>query len=220
MQFRWLLLQYVSIGCVLTLGLSACDRDHSESAKQIQKQSNYEASVVQDEQPSFADDGVPLTKIAGQATLPYSGAGKRNLTQPSETGLTYVGRYHARIPCTDAFAGCVNQEKEAEYILNLLEDGSVYWINTSFGRLGIDSSHNVAKIEQTCNQVQWYAHEELNEIMVRCDAANISLYFKVNQNQDLVLNLEKIWNDNNGENQKFFKEYPFPEKAYEFKKIQ
>ncbi|ENU28938.1 hypothetical protein F991_03062 [Acinetobacter sp. CIP-A165] len=219
MQFRWLLLQYVSVGCVLSFGLTACDRDYSESAKQIQMQSSDEVSVVPDEPSSFTDDGVPLTKVAGQATLPYSGMGKRNLTEPSETSMTYVGRYHARIPCTDAFAGCVNHEKEAEYILNLLEDGSVYWINTSFGRLGADSSQNVAKIEQTCKHVQWYAHEELNEIMVRCDAANISLYYEINQNQDLVLNLDKLWNGNNGENRKFFKEYPFPQKAYVFKKI-
>jgi hypothetical protein len=37
--------------------------------------------------------------------------------------MQYVGRYHARIPCTDHLL-VVKDEKEAEYILNLLEDGS------------------------------------------------------------------------------------------------
>ncbi|QER38493.1 hypothetical protein F2A31_01740 [Acinetobacter suaedae] len=217
MQFR-LSFPHFSVGVLLVLGLSACDNHHPEPTQQTPIQPNQDMKVV-DEQPSAADEGVSLTKIAGQASLPYSGSRARNLTQPSEASLAYVGRYHARIPCSDPFAGCVNQENEAEYILNLLEDGSVYWTNTSFGRLGMDPSRNVAKIEQMCNQVQWYAHEEQNEIMVRCDAANINLYYQIDRNQDLVLDLDKLWHGNNGENQAFFKEYPFPKKAYVFKKV-
>lgn len=213
MQFR-LSFPHFSVGILLVLGLSACDRQHPESTQQAQTQPSHEA----DEQ-SVVAEGMSLTKVAGQALLPYSGTPVRNLTQPSEASLAYVGRYHARIPCTDPFAGCVNHENEAEYILNLLEDGSVYWTNTSFGRLGVDPSRNVTKIEQMCNQVQWYAHEAQNEIMVRCDAANISLYYQINQDRDLVLDLDKLWHANNGENQAFFKEYPFPKKAYVFKRV-
>ena len=223
MQFR-LFLQYVSVGVLLSLGLSACDSHHPEPMKQqAQTQPSRNASeVLADEQEPVASDtqGVSLTQVAGQATLPYSADRKHNLSQPSEADLVYAGRYHARIPCSDAFAGCVNNEKEAEYILNLMEDGSVFWTNTSFSRLGSDPSRNIAKIEQTCKQVQWHVHKELNEIMIRCDAADVNLYYQVNPNQDLVMDLDKIWNGDNGRNRKFFKEYPFPEHAYVFKKVE
>ncbi|WP_332605325.1 hypothetical protein [Acinetobacter sp. ESBL14] len=223
MQFR-LFLQYVSVGVLLSLGLSACDSHHPEPMKQqqAQMQSSRNASeVLTDEQESVASDtqGLSLTQVAGQATLPYSADRKHNLSKPSEADLVYAGRYHARIPCSDAFAGCVNNEKEAEYILNLMADGSVFWTNTSFSRLGSDPSRNIAKIEQTCKQVQWHVHKELNEIMIRCDAADVNLYYQVSPNQDLVMDLDKIWNGDNGRNRKFFKEYPFPEQAYIFKKV-
>lgn len=219
MQFR-LFLQRFSVGFLLSLGLSACDSHHPEPAKQpTQTQPDREADAVRDQSVSDSH-GVALTEVAGQATLPHSTVSKHNLNKPSEADLVYAGRYHARIPCTDAFAGCVNNEKEAEYILNLLSDGSVYWTNTSFGRLGAESTRNIAKIEQTCKQVQWHVHQELNEIVVRCEAANVNLYYQINQNQDLVLNLDKIWNGDNGNNRTFFKEYPFPKQAYVFTKVE
>lgn len=224
MQFR-LFLQHFSVGVLLSLGLSACDSHHPEPVKQQpQTQPSRETSEVladeQEEQLASDTQGVSLTQVAGQATLPHPATHKLELSQPSEADMIYVGRYHARIPCTDAFAGCVNNEKEAEYILNLLGDGSVYWTNTSFSRLGSDPSRNTAKIEQTCKQVQWRAHKELNEIMIRCDAADVNLYYKINKNKDLVMNLDKIWNGDNGHNRKFFKEYPFPEQAYVFKEVE
>lgn len=223
MQFR-LFLQHVSVGVLLSLGLMACDSHHAEPLRQQpQTQSDREAShVLADEQEQASSDteAMSLNQVAGQATLPHPVVRKHDHHQPSGADLIYAGRYHARIPCTDPFAGCVNNEKEAEYILNLLNDGSVYWTNTSFGRLGSDPSRSVAKIEQTCKQVHWHVHKELNEIMVRCDAADLNLYYQINSNRDLVLNLDKMWNEGNGNNRKFFKEYPFPQQAYVFKRVE
>ena len=159
-----------------------------------------------------------LTEVAGQATVPH--VASKHMTQPTQQDMQYVGRYHALIPCTDAFAGCVKDEKEAEYILNLLEDGSVYWTNTSFGRLGSDPSRNMAKIERTCKQVQWHVEPTEQEIVVRCDAVGVNLYYRINQDQNLVMDLDKIWNGDQGRNRKFFKEYPFPKKAYVFEKAE
>ena len=214
MQFR-LFLSWFSVGALLSFGLSACDSHHPESAKQqAQTQPSHE---IMESDPQH---GMSLTQVAGQVTLPRPVTHKHTPTKLSETELAYVGRYHARIPCTDAFAGCVNNEKEAEYIMNLLEDGSVYWTNTSFGRLGSDLSRNVAKIEQTCKQVQWRVEPVEKEIVVRCAAADVNLYYQINQDQNLVMDLDKIWNGDQGRNRKFFKEYPFPKKAYVFEKAE
>ena len=215
MQFR-LSLQRLSVGVLLSLGLSACDSRQSEPKQQPQPKQQAQqipnATTAEEQAKS-------LTDVAGQATLPYSTAQKNHLAPPSEADLIYVGRYHGRIPCTDPFAGCAQGETEAEYIVNLLADGSVYWTNTSFGRLSSDSSRNMTKIEQTCKQVQWHVQQKEKEIIVRCDAANVNLYYQINRNHDLVLDLEQIWNGDHGHNRQFFKEYPFPQQAYVFKKV-
>ncbi|ESK54096.1 MAG: hypothetical protein I8H98_09365 [Moraxellaceae bacterium] len=220
MQFR-LFLQHFSVGILFSFGLSACDSHHPESMKQpTQAQPNGEevsAPNVSDDEKTISSEGVALTEVAGQATIPH--VASNHMTKPTQQDLRYAGRYHARIPCTDAFAGCVKGEKEAEYILNLLEDGSVYWTNTSFGRLGADPSRNIAKIEQTCKQVQWHVHTTGKKIMVRCEAADLNLYYQISQNHDLVLDLDQIWNADHGRNRKFFKEYPFPQQAYIFEKV-
>lgn len=221
MQFR-LFLQYLSVGALLSLGLSACDSHHPESMKQQpqtqQKHEELSDDMGLEDEQTVSSEGVSLTEIAGQATIPH--VVSKRMEKPSQQDLIYAGRYHARVPCSDPFAGCVNNEKEAEYILNLLDDGSVYWTNTSFGRLGSDRSNSMTKIEQMCKQVQWHAHKELNEIMVRCEAADVNLYYKINEKQALVLDLDKIWNGDHGRNRQFFKEYPFPKKAYVFEKIE
>jgi hypothetical protein len=77
----------------------------------------------------------------------------------------------------------------------------------------------MTKIEQTCKQVQWHVHEAGKEIIVRCDVANVNLYYQINQDHDLVMDIEQIWNGDHGRNRVFFKEYPFPKKAYVFKKV-
>ncbi|MFC1393357.1 hypothetical protein NK318_01910 [Acinetobacter junii] len=221
MQFR-LFLQPLSVGTLLVLGLTACDGHHPEPAishSQTQpKPVEAAVSTVLVDDQAVSSEGVALTQVAGQATIPH--VVSKRMEKPSQQDLIYAGRYHARIPCSDPFAGCVSNEKEAEYIINLLEDGSVYWINTSFGRLGSDPSRDMTKIEQMCKQVQWHAHKELNEIMIRCENANVNLYYKINKEQNLVLDLDKIWNGDHGRNRQFFKEYPFPKKAYVFEKIE
>lgn len=220
MQFR-LFLQPLSVGTLLVLGLTACDGHHPEPAishSQTQpKPVEAAVSTVLADDQTVSSEGVSLTEIAGQAMIPH--VVSKRMEKPSQQDLIYAGRYHARIPCSDPFAGCVSNEKEAEYIINLLEDGSVYWINTSFGRLGSDPSRDMTKIEQMCKQVQWHAHKELNEIMIRCENANVNLYYKINKEQNLVLDLDKIWNGDHGQNRKFFNEYPFPKKAYVFEKV-
>ena len=95
----------------------------------------------------------------------------------------------------------------------------MYWTNTSFGRISSDSTHNISKIEQTCKQVQWSVLRAFSEIVLRCDAADVSLYYQIDKNKNLVLNRERIWNTDNGANRKFFAEYPFPEQSYVFEKV-
>ena len=214
--FKWMS-TLLSLGVISCLGLTACDNHNTTPDKQVPQ---AKPSLEENATPVAREDqGVSLTDVAGQPTMPAPAAPRQNLAAPSKLDLEFAGRYHALIPCTDAFAGCINGEKEAEYILNLLPDGSVYWTNTSFGRISSDSTHNISKIEQTCKQVQWSVLRAFSEIVLRCDAADVSLYYQIDKNKNLVLNRERIWNTDNGANRKFFAEYPFPEQSYVFEKV-
>ena len=90
--------------------------------------------VISDDKQTQSNEGVALTEVAGATTVPH--VASKHISKPTQQDLHYVGRYHARIPCTDAFAGCVKRVKEAEYILNLLEAWfCVLDQYQSFGRL-------------------------------------------------------------------------------------
>ena len=132
MQFR-LFLQPLSVGTLLVLGLTACDGHHPEPAishSQTQpKPVGAAVSTVLADDQAVTSEGVALTEVAGQATIPH--VASKHMEKPSPQDLIYAGRYHARIPCSDPFAGCVNNENEAEYIINLLDDGSVFWTKSS-----------------------------------------------------------------------------------------
>ena len=54
--------------------------------------------------------------------------------------------YHTRISCEDNFADC--ETGEAEYILNLLPDGTAYWNVVHFGRVG---SKDGSKVRSSIN---------------------------------------------------------------------
>ena len=55
---------------------------------------------------------------------------------------------------------------------------------------------------------------------VRCDAADVNLYYRINQDQNLVMDLDKIWNGDQGATISSLKEYPFLQKAYVFEKAE
>ena len=221
MQFKSSLL-YLSIGFLLSLGLSACDYHSEQHQRQdTQTQPKDEVHSKKDEASISENNaqGMPLTQAVGQAALPQD-IQNENIHLPTGADLAYVGRYHVQIPCSDAFAGCTHGEKEAEYIINLSDSGKVYWTNTSFGRLSSDSSrHTESKIEQTCRHVHWYTNLAEKELVIRCDAADVSFYYDIDANHNLVFNLDKIWNADDGRSRKFFQEYPFPQKAYIFERI-
>ncbi len=70
-----------------------------------------------------------------------------------EADQQYAGRYHTRISCEDNFADC--ETGEAEYILNLLPDGTAYWNVVHFGRVGSKDGSKSAVINQLCPSSKW-----------------------------------------------------------------
>ena len=214
-------LQYLGVSFFLSCCLNACDSYHPEPKIKTEKQQST-AHHIEQQIDSFSDEnqGMPLAQVAGRAALPESIQNK-NIPQPTAEELAYVGRYHVSIPCSDPFASCNPDEKETEYILNLSNNGMVYWTNTSIGRLSsYASQYTGSKIERACKYVYWYVNKNPKELVIRCDAADVSFYYNIEENGNLVFNLDRIWNAEHGRSRQFFKEYPFPKKAYVFEKIE
>lgn len=75
--------------------------------------------------------GRKLTEVAGRASLPVL-QNEQN-EEVRSTNLQYAGRYYTQVPCQDAFVNC--GKGRAEYILNLLPDGSAHRMIATFGRV-------------------------------------------------------------------------------------
>ena len=123
------LVKHLVVGAIMCLSLSACDINHTNSKDHSSVSSNsaHEENLIK-----TSTSTKTLDYVAGRTFLP-----EENVDQTkklSGTSLQYVGRYHTRISCEDAFADC--ESGEAEYILNLLPNGSAYWNVVHFGRVG------------------------------------------------------------------------------------
>lgn len=124
----------------------------------------------------------------------------------------FVGLYRAHIECDGGFVPC--KHGTAEFILNLLSDGTVHRSIIHFGRVFVekllsdDSNTNYRKD-------QWRVNPEQTELLVHRQEG-VVFYYKIIDKNHLVMNLEKIRNDPQAKNKEMFeKGYPQPKKAYE-----
>ncbi len=103
------LVKHLVVGTMMCLTLSACDINHTNSKDHSSPSSTDEENLIKNSTSTKT-----LDYVAGRTFLP-----EENLDQTkklSGISLQYVGRYHTRISCEDAFADC--ESGEAEYILN------------------------------------------------------------------------------------------------------
>jgi len=127
----------------MCLTLSACDINHTNSKDHSSPSSS---STNEENLIKNSTSTKTLDYVAGRTFLP-----EENLDQTkklSAISLQYVGRYNTRISCEDAFADC--ESGEAEYILNLLPNGSAYWNVIHFGRVGSKDGAKSTAINQLC----------------------------------------------------------------------
>ena len=131
----------------------------------------------------------------------------------SGISLQYVGRYHTRISCEDAFADC--ESGEAEYILNLLPNGSAYWNVIHFGRVGSKDGAKSTAINQLCPDLNWKVDEREHELTIHCPLSNVNFYFTIDSKKRLIVNLEKLFYSDYGKNREFLEQnYFVPKQAY------
>lgn len=154
--------------------------------------------------------GGKLTDVAGQATLNADQPKLKNIIVP-EYAKVFIGRFHASIPCDDGFIPC--KQGTAEYILNLLPDGTVHRSIIHYGKVFTDKPMTEDG-NTTYRKDMWALDEELQEIIVH-RKEGVNFYYTIQDRDHLVMNVEKISSDREGRNQELFnKGYPQPAKAY------
>lgn len=191
---------------VLGINLSACDMRHSTS-----EHSN--SQIHHSQVATQTDTGKKLSDVAGQATLPEAQHPPSNTFELSEEALRYVGRYHTQMSCEDSFIVC--DQGNAEYILTLLADGSAHQTMVGLGRLASESS---IKAKNIYRQDRWDFDKHQHEIVVALQEG-VDVYYEIEPDHDLKLNLARTIDGNHGENRQYFDQgYPLPKYEYVLKK--
>lgn len=206
---------------VLSICLCACDHSQNTQSKQ---QDQSDQSMISAAQPlqdisktivkSYQDEGRSLTDVAGQATLPnVVKQDHQDEIKIVKEALSYVGRYHTSMSCKDAFASC--DEGSTEFIINLLADGSAH---RSFVHLGnVTYENRVTSANQYYPKSTWFYDKAAHEIVVHRETS-VKFYYKINEQNNLIMDLDRTLNLNQPNNKYFSKENPLPAQAYVLKK--
>jgi hypothetical protein len=200
--------------------LSACDSSKSNNKQQSvsdSQNSSSELALQEEIQALPASDGKKLSEVAGQATLPAM-ADVKSFGPQSETLASkaeeFVGRYHVQMSCEDPFAKC--EKGNAEFIINLLADGTAHRTFVYMGKMTYENTD--VKSSRSYQKNTWIYDEVQHEIIVN-RIEGIQFFYKVDEKNNLVMDLDKILNGTE-ENRLYFKQHhTAPTKAYVLKRF-
>lgn len=192
---------------MLGINLSACDMGHSTSEPSNSQIHPLQVAATQ------TDTGKKLSAVAGQATLPEAQHQPSNKLELSEEALRYVGRYHTQMSCEDSSIVC--DQSHAEYILTLLADGTAHQTMVGLGRLASESS---IKAKNSYRQDHWDFDKHQHEIVIALQEG-VDVYYQIEADHELKLNLARTMDSNRGENRQYFDQgYPLPKHEYVLKR--
>lgn len=158
-------------------------------------------------------DGKKLTELSGQATLPYDNSAE--VAPVPEHAKVFIGRFHAQVSCDDSFIQC--KEGEAEFILNLLPDGTVHRSIIQFGKVFAEKNQT-SRHKLKYQKDTWSVNKAHTELIVQ-RKEGVNLYYKIIDENHLVMDVEKILQGGADRNQELFSQgYPKPQRAYQLTK--
>ena len=189
---------------LVVLGLTGCDfKTHIEFPKKEETKNTFDMS--QDENEPV--EGRKLIDIAGQAIAPESNDIDHASILVSEDARRYVGRYKVKVSCTDPIVYC--EKGTADFILNLLEDGTAHRTITYLGTITYASA-------QQYRQDTWTLDEDNHQIVLH-RASGVEFFYDIDKNKNLVMNLDRIANGTEVNRVYFQEGNPFPHEAYVLK---
>lgn len=172
--------------CGLGVGfsLSACDIRQPPHEQFISNETLGPASETE-YTAETAVEGHKLSEIAGQASLPQHSAG--GTSQVTAYEQQFVGRYHTQMSCADSFVDC--QQGNAEYVLNLLADGTAHRMIVQYGKIYTGSqAQRVGRYDWNAT---WQINRKQNELVVQPEGGN-KIFYRIESRDRLVMNVEKI----------------------------
>ena len=181
------------------MGLIACDgqynsddpiRDHGlreDIASQIQEQKMQTASQI----------SLPTRHQLHHAQI-------------SEQAKAYVGRYQAVISCEDDFAQC--DTGTADFILNLLEDGTAHRSMIHLGEMTFNSADQY-------RQDQWSYDEQQHQIVLRRGSGEV-FFYHIGKDGSMTMDLARITHATAKNRAYFAAGYALPAKAYTLVKVE
>ncbi len=211
-MIRFPTFRIMSFAMCVGITLSACNG----STPQQDSTSHQEAENDVSENNNHVQ-GMKLRDVAGQATIQTSNVIIPDIKQMSKKELQLAGRYHVQISCKDPFPKC--DSGSAEFIINLLPDGTAYRTFVYFGRVSNEISGSESPIvnDSVNHQDTWEYDPANNEIIIH-RAYNVDFYYDVIDENTIQMKLEKILHGKE-ENIAYFEAgNPAPSKAYKFEK--
>ena len=175
---------------------------------QVASEATEPQKKITEEKTQQDDEGEKLTEAAGPAVT--QALEDDHVAQVSNVSMPFVGRYHTEINCEDKFAHC--EKGSAEFIINLLPDGTAHRTFVYKGRVSNDSHEELANRNYKKNT--WHYDEEHHQIIVK-RIEGIQFFYSINDEQNLVIDRDKILNvDKTNKNYFSVKGHHAPEHNY------
>lgn len=133
-----------------------------------------------------------------------------NVGLVAKEALPYVGRYVTKINCDDAYVGC--DSGEADFIVSLLPNGIAHRMIKHRGSITFTSN-------QQYRQDRWSYDPNVHQIILH-RASGVDFFYDINSQKNIVMDLDKIANVTETNQQYFAEGNPMPMKAYVLEKIQ
>ena len=175
---------------------------------QVASEATEPQKKITEEKTQQDDKGEKLTEAAGPTVT--QALEDDHVAQVSNVSMPFVGRYHTEINCEDKFAHC--EKGSAEFIINLLPDGTAHRTFVYKGRVSNDSHDELANRNYKKNT--WHYDEEHHQIIVQ-RIEGIQFFYSINDEQNLVIDRDKILNiDKTNKNYFSVKGHHAPEHNY------
>lgn len=173
-----------------------------------------EIQPAADKAPAEADqqenNAATLAEVISQSTLPHDTHKPflhENDVEISSSQLAYVGRYYTTMSCEHALSAC--EHGQVQYILNLLPNGTAHRMLVRPGRVYTRHQGPV----QSYRQDIWSFDADTHEIVIHL-REGVSVFYQINQDNNLLIDLDKTLNYDEASRRFFGVYYPVPSYAY------
>ncbi len=163
------------------------------------------AQQIKKETPANTDEQAKsLTEVAGRATVPVEQSESGTKKAVPDSAGPYIGRYQTTISCNDPFVRC--KEDTADYVINLLKDGTAYRNLIHSGQITFASN--------LYHRQDHWSYDPVNHQVILHRSNGVDFFYHIDKDKNLVMDLDKIAHASERNQQYFNEGNPLPQQAY------